>query len=445
MNENREKWGSRSGFILAMVGSAIGLGNIWRFPTVVGQSGGGAFILLYLLIIFGIGIPLMIGELAIGRRGKSNIVATFKKINPKGKWWITGVIGVTSGFVILSFYSVISGWVMAYIVKFISGEFNNLDTQEISHTYESLVSHPSVPLFWHGLFMVMVISIVMLGIHKGIEKTSKILMPILFAILLILVFRSITLEGAAEGIKWLFKPDWSLITIPTILSALGQVFFSLSLGMGTIITYGSYLNDSENIPYNSVIIAFSDVFIAIISAVVIIPAVFAYGVQPDVGMPLIFITLPLIFGALPLGNFFGTLFFILLLIASLTSGISLLQVVVAYFTETFKWSKKKASIITGFITFLMGIPSSLSTGLLENYTIFGEPILDFMDSLSSRILLPVGGLLTALFIGWVWKPKSTIEEMQKQDNKVPLGRQWSFVVKFILPVVLSYIIISGFF
>lgn len=441
----REKWGSRLGFILAAVGSAVGLGNIWRFPTIVGISGGGAFLFVYLLIIIFVGIPLIIGELAIGRRGKSNIVSAFKEIKPDGKWWIIGTLGVATGFIVLSFYSVISGWAMAYVFKFISGDFVRPNTLAAVQSFESLVSNAYVPLVWHGLFMGLVVFVVILGIHKGIEKASKILMPVLFLLLIVLMLRSITLKGAAEGVAWFFRPDWSQLSFSTVLGALGQVFFSLSLGMGTIITYGSYLSEKENIPSNSIIIAAADIGIAILAALIIIPAVFAYGVQPDIGVPLIFVTLPMVFGSLPLGSFFGALFFILLVIAALTSGISLLQVVVAYFSETFAWSRKKASVLTGTVIFILGIPSALSAGLLADVKIFNEPLLEMMDMLSSKILLPISGLLTAIFIGWIWKPKAAVMELRRNGIRFSLSRQWGLIVKFVLPAVLSYIVISGFF
>lgn len=443
MQKNRENWGSRTGFILATVGSAVGLGNIWRFPTVVGQSGGGAFLIIYLLIIFIIGVPLIIGELAIGRRGQSNIVSSFKSIKPGSKWWIIGTLGVTTGFVVLSFYSVISGWTIAYVFKFVTGTISSPGIADASNTFEALVSHPYTPLVWHGVFMGLVVFVVILGIHKGIEKASKILMPILFALIIVLVIRSVTLEGAMEGIRWFIRPDWSQISFRTVLSALGQVFFSLSLGMGTIITYGSYLNQKEKIPSSSVIIASADVGIAILAALIIIPAVFAYGVEPDLGIPLIFVTLPLVFGSLPFGNIFGALFFGLLVIAALTSGISLLQVVVAYFNETFEWGKRKAAIITGLVVFALGVPSALSMGLLAEFKILGLPFIDVMDELSSKILLPVSGLLTALFLGWAWKPKDALAEIQRHGRPFSLEKPWALVVRFILPVVLSYIVVSG--
>lgn len=441
--ENREQWGSRVGFILAAAGSAIGLGNIWRFPTVVGQSGGGAFILLYLIIIFIIGIPLMIGELSIGRRGKRNIVGAFQKIKPGGPWWFIGALGVMAGFVILSFYSVIAGWSIAYIFKFLSGELTGLDPGQSANVFGNLASNTVEPLIWHGVFMAMTIGIVIFGIDKGIERASKIMMPILFALLLVLAIRSVTLEGAMEGVMWYITPDFSAININIILGALGQVFFSLSLGMGAIMTYGSYLPDRENIPSAAVLIAMADIGIAILAGFIIIPAVFAFGLEPNAGPALIFITLPAVFGSIPYGSLVGALFFVLLTIAALTSAISLLEVPVAYFIDELKWNRRKASIAVGIVIFLLGIPSSLSQGVLSESLFFGMEFLDFMDFFSANLLLPIGGLLTAIFIGWIWGTKNSIEEMQKEGVHFGLRVPWATVIKFILPIVLAYILLTG--
>lgn len=442
-HENREQWGSRLGFILAAAGSAIGLGNIWRFPTVVGQSGGGAFIFLYLLIIFVIGIPLMIGELTIGRRGKRNIVGAFQKIKPGGPWWFIGALGVLAGFVILSFYSVIAGWGIAYMFKFLTGQLTGLEPGQSADIFGALASSPVEPLIWHAIFMAMTIGIVIFGIDKGIERASKIMMPILFVLLFVLAIRSVTLDGAMEGVLWYITPDFSAINIQTILGALGQVFFSLSLGMGAIMTYGSYLPDEENIPSAAMFISLADIGIAILAGFIIIPAVFAFGLEPNAGPALIFITLPAVFGSMPFGNLVGALFFLLLTIAALTSAISLLEVPVAYFIDELKWNRLKASVIVGIVIFLLGIPSSLSQGLLSNNLFFGMEFLDFMDFFSSNLLLPIGGLLTALFIGWVWGTRNTIDEIQKKGVHFGLRSPWAVVVQFVLPIVLLYILITG--
>lgn len=443
MEKSRGQWGSRLGFILAAAGSAIGLGNIWRFPTQVGQSGGGAFILVYLIIIFIVGIPLMIGELAIGRRGKINIVGAFKKIKPGSPWWIIGVLGVLAGFAILSYYSVIAGWAVSYIFKFLTGQLADLGAGESGDVFGQLVSSPVEPLIWHGVFMAMTIGIVIFGIDKGIERASKIMMPILFLLLIVLAVRTLTLDGAMEGLRWYLTPNFRAIDISTVLGALGQVFFSLSLGMGAIMTYGSYLTDDNDIPNSAVLISIADLSIAILAGLIIIPAVFAFGFAPEAGPPLIFIILPAVFGAMPLGNLVGALFFLLLTIAALTSAISLLEVPVSYVIDELKWSRKKAATLVGVAIFLLGIPSSLSMGIWQEIFFFGMPFLDFMDFLSSYLLLPIGGLLTAIFIGWAWGSREALKELSKEGVQFSLRGPWFAVVKYILPIVLLYILITG--
>ena len=440
---NREQWDTRWGFILATVGSAIGLGNIWRFPTAVGQSGGGAFLFLYLVIILLMGVPLMLSELTIGRRGQTNIVHTFSKIKSGKYWWLIGFLGIITGFVILSFYSVIAGWSLNYIFKFIGGQFRNPTAEQAEVIFEQFVSSPLSPLLWQGLFVTLTVFIVTLGIKGGIEKFSKSLMPFMFFLLFLLAGRSMTLEGAKEGISWYLQPDFSLLNFDIILSALGQVFFSLSLGMGSIITYGSYLQKETNLPQSSLIISITDLAIAIIAGLIIIPAVFAFGLSPQSGPPLIFITLPLVFGALPLGNILGALFFLLLSIAAVTSSISIMEVIVAYFIDKFEKTRKTTTILTGVIIFLIGIPSSLSRGLLQNLLIFKLPFLDLMDYLAAHILLPLAGLLTAIFVGWIWTPDSALKEINLKNNSFRLARPWAIIVKYLLPLILTYILISG--
>ena len=443
MANEREQWQSSWGFVLATVGSAIGLGNIWRFPTVVGRSGGGAFLILYLLIIIVIGLPLMLAELAIGRRGSTNIIHSFQKIKPDSYWWLIGGLGVTTGFVILSFYSVISGWSMNYIYRFFAGDFAGLNPEQIEEVYEGFVGNPVAPVFWQGLFVAIVIGVVIMGITKGIEKVSKILMPVMFVLLFLLLFRSVTLEGAREGIMWYLKPDFSVINLGIVLSALGQVFFSLSLGMGSVITYGSYLTDEQNIPRSGLVISVADLTIAIVSGLIIIPSVFAFGLEPEIGPPLIFVTLPLVFGSIPFGNIFGGLFFTLLSIAALTSAIAILEVVVSYFMDELDWGRKKVAIITGITIFILGLPSSLSMGVLKDFLIWDLPFLDFMDFLSANLLLPLTGLLTVIFVGWVWKPEGTLKEIRREGVNFRLWKPWAVIIKYVLPVVLSYVLITG--
>ncbi|QNO13918.1 sodium-dependent transporter [Alkalicella caledoniensis] len=445
MEKQREQWGSRIGFIFAAAGSAIGLGNIWRFPTEVGRNGGGAFVLLYLLIIFAIGIPVMISELSVGRKGQKNIVGSFTSIKNTPLWHVVGFMGVLAGFIILSFYSVIAGWGVSYIFKFLNGTFTGgLSGSEVEAVFAGLSGNAIQPLFWHLVFMAMTTYIVVKGIGNGIEKYSKLLMPALFGLLFILAIRAVTLDGAMEGVIWFLKPDFTEIGIKTIFGALGQVFFSLSLGMGAILTYGSYLGKKENIPSNAMLISFADLSIAILAGLIIIPAVFAFGLEPNAGPALIFITLPAVFGAMPLGNLFGGLFFILLTIAALTSSISLLEVVVAYFIDELKWDRKKSAILAGIAIFVLGIPSSLSQGLWSGISIFGMDFLDLADSFTAKILLPLGGLMTVIFVGWVWGGKNALEHIRQEGVKFKLGGIWINLVKYVMPFVLLYILISGF-
>ncbi|SHJ98537.1 neurotransmitter:Na+ symporter, NSS family [Anaerobranca californiensis DSM 14826] len=438
--EKREQWGSRLGFIFAAAGSAIGLGNIWRFPTRVGENGGGAFVLIYLLIMFAIGIPVMISEFVVGRKGQKNIVGSFTSIKNTPLWYGVGFMGVLSGFLILSFYSVVAGWGVSYIFKFITGTFTgNVDTTEI---FIGLITDPIQPLFWHLVFMGMTTYIVLKGIGGGIEKYSKLLMPALLGLLVLLAIRSLTLSGAWEGVVWYLKPDFSAITTETILASLGQVFFSLSLGMGAMITYGSYLSKKEDIPVNALLISLADLFIAVLAGFIIIPAVFAFGFEPGAGAGLVFMTLPAVFEAMPFGSIFGFLFFVLLTIAALTSAISFLEAVVAYFIDEVKWDRKKATLIIGTIIFLMGVPVSLSQG---GITIANIDFLDLFDNITALVFLPLGGLMTVIFVGWVWGGKNALSEIEQEGVKFKLGNAWLFLVKYILPVVLFYILASGLY
>lgn len=399
MAKKREQWGSRIGFIVAAAGSAIGLGNIWRFPTVTGQNGGGAFVLLYLVLVFLVGIPVLMVELSLGRKAQRNPVGAFKTLASGTLWKWVGAMGVAAGFIILSFYSVIAGWSVAYIFKFLLGAFTGLSPAGIAQEFNALVTHPVIPLLWHGLFMLLTAGIVVLGVAWGIERWNKILMPMLLVLLIVLVVRSVTLDGAREGVYWLLRPDFSQLSFASVLTALGQVFFSLSLGMGAMITYGSYLGARENIPGSAVYIALADLAVALLAGLVIIPAVFAFGLNPETGPPLIFLTLPAVFQRMPLGGLFGAMFFFLLSIAALTSAISLLEVVVAYFVDELNWSRAVAAPVLGFAIFLLGIPSSLSVGPLAGFKLWGMPILDFKDWFTAVIMLPLGALLTVIFAG----------------------------------------------
>lgn len=433
---NRGQWASNIGFILAAAGSAVGLGNIWKFPYLAGANGGGAFVVIYLLMIVIIGSVIMLGEMAIGRNTHLSSVGAYKKLSEK--WAFVGFIGVVVGFCILAFYSVIGGWVLNYIGKYLIG---GISGAEAGNYFSGFIASTTQPIVWHLVFMVLCCVIVLKGIAGGIEKASKFMMPALFLLLVVIAIRSVTLDGAMEGIKFFIKPDFSKVTIGTVMAALGQAFFSLSLGMGAIITYGSYLGNTENLEKNSVIIPAIDTVVALLAGFAVLPAVFAFGFEPGAGPSLMFITLPSVFDSMPFGQFFGILFFILILFAALTSAISLLEVVVAFVIDTFKIERKKATIIISIILFFIGIPCSLANGpVMKDVLIFGYNFFDFMSFLAENLLMPLGGLLMCIFIGYVWGIDNISDEISC-NGKYRFRSKPFFVImiKYIAPVLIFII------
>jgi NSS family neurotransmitter:Na+ symporter len=329
----RDGFASKFGIIAAAAGSAIGLGNIWKFPYITGIYGGAAFIIVYLICIAIIGAPVMLSEFTIGRRAQKNAIGSFKKLAPGKPWFIAGWMGFLAAFAILSFYGVVAGWALDYIVKAVTNSFAGSDPEAIAGIFTGLISQTWTPIFWQVVFMALTAGVVLGGIKDGIEKYTKILMPMLLVIIVILDIRAVTLPGAGEGVAFLFKPNWSLITSEAILSALGHAFFSLSLGMGTMITYGSYIGKKENLGEVALQVTLADTAIALLAGLAMFPAVFAYGIEPSAGPGLVFITLPNVFQQMPGGYIFQILFFVLLSVAALTSSVSILEVVVAYFHE----------------------------------------------------------------------------------------------------------------
>lgn len=439
--KQREQWGSRVAFILAAAGSAVGLGNIWRFPYVVGTNGGAAFVFIYLIITALIGYPLMVTEMSMGQKTKKNAVGAFKDLAPNTPWWISGSLGVIAGFVILSFYSVVAGWAMSYFTKTVTGELG-VGTDFVA-SFLGHISSDWAPLIWHFVFMALTLGIIGLGVVKGIERTVKVLMPALFVLLVALVVRALTLPGAGAGIEFYLSPNFGDITAQTFLSAVGQAFFTLSLGMGCMITYGSYLNKKENITDNAAWVVGLDTGIALLAGLAIFPAVFALGFDPEVGAGLAFITLPAVFAAMPGGTLFGALFFLLLTVAAITSAISLLEVVVAWIIDEKGWSRRKASLIIGGLIFLLGIPASLSEGRWSDFTLIGMNFFEFLDFFQESILLPFGGLLTAIFAGYVWTAKKTREHANLNESKIVLGTWFDFFIKYIVPVAIIVVMIAG--
>jgi len=441
-NQARGNWGSRIGFIAAAAGSAVGLGNIWKFPYITGQYGGAAFVIVYLLFVILVCIPVMSSELLVGRLTGKNPVGAFKQLVPQSSWWIVGAMGILAGFIILSFYSVIGGWAISYIFR--SGAYMASGGANAGDVFGGFITSPIAPLVWHAIFMAICIGIVMAGVEKGIEKYSKILMPALVVLMFILIIRSITLPGAGAGLSFYLKPDFSKLTGAGILAALGQAFFSLSLGMGCMITYGSYLKKDTNIPTDAYWISGADTAIAFLAGLMIFPAVFAFGLEPGAGPGLTFITVPAVFASMgTIGHLFGIIFFVLLTFAAVTSAISLLEVVTAYFIDEAKWDRKKATVIMGIIIFLIGVPCSLGLGVWSNIKIIaGRDILDSLDFVASNILLPLGGFLLLIFIGWFWGTDKAIKAGNEgAKGGITLGSGYAFLVKYIAPIALIIVFI----
>lgn len=442
----RDGFGSRFGVLVAVAGSAVGLGNLWRFPYLVGNNGGAAFIVVYLLFVVILCLPIMFSEFIIGRRTQANVFGAINKLAPKSGWITIGVISVTASICIMSFYSVVGGWTLEYIFKSFSPNFLTSDNAALSSQFSGFSTSSFMPVVMHLLFLGLSALIVVAGIKNGIEKYSKILMPALFVLVLLLAIRSLTLDGAGEGVKFLFYPDFSKITGETLLAALGQAFFSLSLGMGCIITYGSYVNRKENLFKISLMTAAADTGFAILAGLAVMPAVFAFGISPGQGPSLVFITLPQIFAQLPFGNILSVFFFIILFIAAITSAISLLEVVVAYFTEELKMTRKTAVIVTFFIIAFFGSLSSLSNGILKEYTLFGKNFFDIFEYASSNILLPVGGLLVVLFVGWRMKISDVRDELSSGGTiavKSYIFNGIILIIKFVAPIAISLVLLNS--
>ena len=411
--DKREHWGSKFGFILAASGSAVGLGNIWKYPYIAGENGGGAFTIIYLLCILIVGMPIVIGEFVIGRKTQLSPVGAFEKLAPNSYWKWVGMLGVLSAFVILAFYGVVGGWTLRYTFMSLTGGFSELaENPDLSGAvFDNFITNPWNPLFWHFIFMGLSIWVIVHGIQGGIEKWTKVMMPMILFILIILVIRGITLPNAAAGLSFLFKPKFEDITASSIVLALGHSFFTLSLGMGTMITYGSYLRKEQNLFNSAMWVLFLDTGIALLAGVAIFTTVFSVGADPAGGAGLIFVVLPTIFPQITGGLLWGTLFFFLLFLAALTSAISILEVVTAYFIDQKGWSRIKATVLFGSIITGVGVLCSLSLGDNLNITaIFGLSFFDFMDYLSAKYMLPIGGMLTAVFILNRWGVPNFLEE-----------------------------------
>jgi len=448
----RGQWGSRLGFILAAAGSAIGLGNIWKFPYITGENGGGLFVLIYLACIVLVGLPIMVAEVLVGRKTQSSPVGAFAMLKGgQSAWKMVGWLGVASGFVILSYYSVVAGWACNYWLMSVCHFFADKTPDEIDGLFGVLYTSGDINLFWHFAFMAMVLGIVVGGIKGGIERWSRILMPVMMVLLVILAIRAMTMPGIWEALDFLFMPHAEKLQPSSILEALGHAFFTLSVGMGAMLTYGSYLSRKDNIVVASVWITGLDTGIALVSCIAIFPILFSFGLEPSAGPGLVFKTMPILFSQMPAGLLLAIIFFALLVFAALTSAISLLEVIVGTFIDLVGWDRRRATITAAAVVFLFGIPSALSgsEGIFADWsTLFGKNFFDTMDYLASNWMLPMGGLAIAIFVGWFLKPEMLRDEIlagtPESQRRLWTGvfRVWLIVLRFLVPILVGLVLLN---
>ncbi len=442
-------WSSRLAFILAATGSAVGLGNIWRFPYTAGEYGGGAFVLVYLICVAGIGIPIMMAEIMLGRRGRQSPINTMKSLaREEGSspfWQLLGWMGIVSGFLILSFYSVIAGWTLAYVFRAAGGLFTGAEAQMARAMFEALVSDPERLLAWHTIFMIMTGLVVARGVASGLERAVRWLMPALFLLLVVMVFYAAQAGDFTGGFSYMFSPDFARLGSrfgEAVLSAMGQAFFSLSLGMGAIMIYGSYLNSRASIGQNAIIIASMDTLVALLAGLAIFPIVLANGLEAGAGPGLIFQTLPIAFGQMPFGGLFGTVFFVLLVFAAWTSAISLLEPMTAWLVENRGFSRPRAAALGAIAVWLLGIACLLSLNLWSNVTVLGKGFLDLFDYVTANILLPLGGVCIAIFAGWIMRRVSSVDELALGERSFGY-RTWLALVRFVAPACVILVFLNA--
>lgn len=446
----RAMWSSRMAFILAATGSAVGLGNIWKFPYITGENGGGAFVLVYLLCIAIIGIPIMMAEVMIGRSGRKSPISAMRilatRAGKSANWQLVGWMGVASAFIILSFYSVIAGWALSYIGYAASGTFAGASAETVGGIFSSLLADPATLLMWHSLFMVLTIAVVARGVRGGLERAVTLLMPALFVLLLVMVGYAAAAGDFARGFAFLFEPDFSKLTTSAVLTAMGHAFFTLSLGMGAMMAYGSYLPENVSIARTAITVSILDTVVALLAGLAIFPIVFANGLEPSSGPGLVFQSLPLAFGQMPGGALFGTLFFILLVFAAWSSSISLLEPLVEWLEEHRGVNRKIAAIGGGVSIWLLGLVSVFSFNIwseikpLSMFKMFeSKTMFDLLDYLTANIMLPLGGLLAALFVGWVLSSKSARAALEMEDNMQ--FKIWYALVRYVTPVAVLIVFI----
>lgn len=443
----REGFSTSLGVLAATLGSAVGLGNIWKFPSMTGQNGGAAFVFVYLICVALIGLPVMISEFIIGRRAGSNNVGAFKKLepNPRKPWYITGVFGVIAAFLIMFFYTDVAGWVYAYAFKALTGAFAGTDATQTADIFGAYVGSVAGPLMWQWIVLATISVIIIAGVTKGIERMTKTLLPILLVLLIVCDIRALTLPGAMDGVEYLFRPDFAKITAPVVLAALGLAFFKLSVGMGTMTTYGSYIGKGENLPGNAMRVALADTTVSLLAGLAVFPAVFAFGFEPAAGPSLLFITIPAVFQTMPFGQVFLTMFFLLAAIAATGAMISLLEVPVAYLTEEKGWSRVTATLVSAGLMGGVGVLATLSTSTLSETLVAGKTFFDLFDFVSSNVILPLGGILICLFAGWKLGPKVIIDEASNGGTlrNAALLRVFIFTVRYVAPIAILLVLLNG--
>lgn len=447
MKQQREHWASKVGFILAAAGSAIGIGSVWRFPYTVGENGGGAFVLLYLIFTFVIGFPLFISELVIGRKAQKAAVFAYSDLSKgKGNWKLLGWLNLVSCFIILSYYSVVAGWCLSYVLMSLTQFTQGKTPDQIRNVFDVLFSSADVCILWLFIFILINVGVVISGVRKGIEYWSKILTPALFVILIGLFIFATTMKGFPKAASFLFYPDFNKLTPNGVLNALGMAFFTLSVGLGIILTYGSYMKKTEDITKNGFIVTLMTLLVSLIASLMIFPIVFTFDFAPAAGPGLAFKTMPVLFSKLPGGLVISTVFFILLVFTALTSSISLLEMLVANLIEVFRWTRTKATFISAAIAFVLGIPSALSgsNSLFPNWkAIYSKDFFDTMNYITQSWMMPIAGLLTTIFIGWILKKKDVKEEFSSGS---PIWSAWFgfwlFLVRFVVPIAIVVIILQ---
>ena len=443
--KQRDGFSSKLGIIVATAGSALGLGNIYRFPCEAGANGGGAFLMVYLGIALLVGTPLMISEFVIGRRSRSNPIGAFRVLNGgrHSRWSLVGYLGVVCAFLILAFYTTVAGWTLGYLGKAAAGSFVGQSLAQIQQQFADFTGHAWLPVACQVAFLGLTALVVLRGVKNGIERYSKILMPMLLGIMVVLCVKSLTLNGASEGLRFFLWPDFSKIDARVLISALGQSFFSLSIGMGALITYGSYIGQSDNMVSSAVSVTLADTLVAVLAGIIIFPAAFTFGIQPEAGASLAFTTLPMVFQQMAGGYVFCLLFFVLLVIATLTSTISLLEVIVATLTEELRLTRPQAVVVGTLGTAAIGVVATLSLRPDSPLSLGGSTAFDLLDHLTALYLMPIGGLLIVLFVGWRMGRAEVLDEMSN-GGILPLGlrRAIVLVVRYLAPVAIAIIFVS---